>query len=156
MSGSKSVSAKVRFETQVSTLGTFGLLELCDSVNSESFRKIKTVSKMGFGLTGSEAGLLLPLAQVRVGVKIRFQRRRFHRFTPAFPLDQMGHPALSHGRGLGHMVLDYLGNPCKREKAPRLSSKNGWCASPPPLLRVFPREGLDSPCREDRASAAIS
>lgn len=65
-------------------------------------------------LTGSEAGLLFPLGEVGVRVKVRLQGRRVDGFTPAFPFYQMGHSALSHGRGFGHMVLDYLGNPCRR------------------------------------------
>lgn len=67
-------------------------------------------------LTGSEAGLLFPLGEVGVRVEVGLQGRRVDGFTPAFPFDQMGHSALSHGRGFGHMVLDYLGNPCRGRK----------------------------------------
>lgn len=84
----------------------------------------KKKKKRGGGPTGGEAGLLFPLSEVRVRVKVRLQRRRVDGFAPAFPLDQVGHPALGHGRGLGHMVLDDLGNPCRR--------KAHGCALTPP------------------------
>lgn len=79
-------------------------------------------------LTGSEAGLLLPLGEVGVRVEVGLQGRRVDGFTPAFPFDQMGHSALSHGRGFGHMVLDYLGNPCRGRKSRRLWRWKLWCA----------------------------
>lgn len=72
--------------------------------------------KRAEGLTGSEARLLFSLAEVGVGVEVGLQRGGVRGLAPALPLDQVGHPALSHGRGLGHMVLDHLGNPCQREK----------------------------------------
>lgn len=66
-------------------------------------------------LTGSEARLLLSLSEVGVGVEVGLQGgRSVDGLTPAFPLDQVGHPALSHGRRLRHMVLHYLGNACQQ------------------------------------------
>lgn len=102
-------------------------------------------------LTGGEASLLLALAEVRVRVEVGLQGgRRVDGLAPALPLYQVGHPALSHGCGFGHMVLHYLRNTCKKEG----KKKKLW------FFFFFSHLSEDSqpnsPCREDRASAAIS
>lgn len=104
-------------------------------------------------LTGSKARLLFPLSEVRVGVEVWLQSGRcVDGLAPAFPLYQMGHSALSHGCRFCHMVLHYLGN-TYRGKA---QSYAAACLFNALFYSILICLMLYSPCREDRANAAIS
>jgi len=99
-------------------------------------------------LTGGEAGLLLPLGEVRVRVQVGLRRRRSVRgLGPALPLDQAGHAALSHGGGLRHVVLHHLGDTCREEEEEDGRARGGGGPG---------HSAARSPWREDRANAAIS
>lgn len=75
---------------------------------------IWVIKVRNYGLTSSEARLLLSFSKVRVGVEVRFQGcRSVHGLTPAFPLDQVGNSALCHCCGLCHMIFHHLGNTYK-------------------------------------------
>lgn len=61
--------------------------------------------------TCSEASFLLSLAQVAVGAEVGVGGwLRLAWFGPAFPLDEVGDPALGQGGGLCHMVPHCLRN----------------------------------------------
>lgn len=78
--------------------------------------------------TGSEACLLLALAQVAVGVEGALQGGgRLHRLAPALPLNEVGDAALRHGRWLRHMLLHHLRDAC--EMCPCVS--NPWAPRVP-------------------------
>lgn len=79
-----------------------------------------TVTNSPPPLTCGEASLLLPVAEVAVGVALQPSLhlllcrglawdgdapRAHHRHVPVLPLDHVCHPALGHGCRLGHLVL---------------------------------------------------
>lgn len=121
-------------------------------------------------LTGSEASLLLSLGEVRIRVEVWFESRRCVRgLAPALPLYQVGHSALRHRCRLRHMVFHYLGNTYKAKQqwvilqhyftlivqcAYTTHESTQVCG----IRSVHSAmcSMLHSPCREDRANAAIS
>lgn len=72
-------------------------------------------------LTGSEACLLLALAQVAVGAEGALQGGGWlHWLAPALPLNEVGDAALRHSRWLRHVLLHHLRDAC--ETCPRVST----------------------------------